>query len=197
MEQKTTNWRRSLYHILGGLVIPLAAFFLPGPLVLISVGILTFVYLTVDIVRLKVPVVNKWFFKYYRFLTRPDEKSGLTGTSYLLVGSLVSLLVFPRDIAILALAFLAIGDPVAGLVGRRLGKRRLFGKTLEGDLAGLTSCIAIGAVFYFAGLNLTWLIILVGAVIASAAESSPIPINDNLTIPLFSGAVMTLIYLFI
>ena len=189
------NWRRSLYHILGGLVIPVAALFLPKPIILIFLVVLTFVFLAVELTRLRLPVVNRWFFKYYKALARADEKSRLTGTSYLLIGSLISFLIFQRDIAVLSLVFLAIGDPVAGLIGRWIGKRRLAGKTLEGDLACLISCIAIGAVFYYAGLNLDWLTIIVGAVVASAAEAAPLPVNDNLTIPLFSGVAMTLMNL--
>ena len=115
----------------------------------------------------------------------------LNGASYLFIASLVAFLVFPRDIAVLALSFLAIGDPVATIVGKRIGKRKLLGKTLEGDSASFVSCLAVGFVFYYAGLDIPLLTILAGSVSAAIVEAIPLPINDNLTMPLLSGVVMT------
>jgi glycerol-3-phosphate acyltransferase PlsY len=185
--------RRSLYHILGGLVIPIAALFLPKIVVQIFLGALTFSLLTVEITRLRVPTVNQWFFKIYKPLARTNEASRLTGTSYLIIASLISFLVFQRDIAVIALSFLAVGDAVAGIVGRWIGKRHLLGKTLEGDLACFFSCTATGSIFYFAGSSLSFPTIMIGAAIASVVEAIPLQVNDNLTIPLLSGAVMTLL----
>ncbi len=108
------------------------------------------------------------------------------------VASLIAFLVFPRDVAVLALSFLAVGDAVATIVGKQIGKRRLFGKTLEGDLACIVSCAVVGFVFHYVGLGVPLLTILVGIVAATIAEVMPIPINDNLTVPLFAGVAMTL-----
>lgn len=96
----------------------------------------------------------------------------------------------------MALAFLAVGDVAASLIGRRFGKNQILSKTLEGDLACFISCAITGVAFYFAGLNLPLPIILAGAASASFTEAMPIPLNDNLTMPLLSGALMTLLYLF-
>ena len=108
----------------------------------------------------------------------------------MLIASLIAFLVFQRDIAVLALSFLAVGDPLATIAGKKIGKRKLLGKTLEGNLACFTSCVAIGSIFYYAGLNVPLLTILVGAIGATIMEALPLPINDNLTIPLFAGVVM-------
>ncbi len=95
----------------------------------------------------------------------------------------------------LALSFLAVGDAVATIVGKYIGKRRFLGKTLEGDLACLISCVAIGFVFYYAGLSISLLTIFLGSVSATIMEAVPLPINDNLTMPLFAGVVMTVMQL--
>jgi glycerol-3-phosphate acyltransferase PlsY len=188
-----SGWRRTLYHILGGLIIPVAFLFLSRMFMLIFVGSLALSFLTVEVGRLRLSTLNRWFFKIYRPLARADEKTRLTGTTYLLIASFVSIWVFQQELAVTALIFLAAGDAFAGLVGRSIGKKNLWGKTLEGDLACFLSNIAAGSVLYFSGLNLPWFTILAGALAAGIIEALPLPINDNLTMPLAAGAVMTLV----
>jgi dolichol kinase len=87
-------------------------------------------------------------------------------------------------------------------VGKWIGRTRLPGKgktgkvkTLEGSLACLIACLMVGFIFYFAGLDVGWLAVLVGALGATVAEAIPLPLplNDNLIIPLFAGLVMVAI----
>jgi len=183
--------KRGLFHIFGGLFIPIAALFLPRMVLVISLCVVTFIFLTFELVRFRAPGINRWFFSFCKPLLREKEVSRLTGTSHMLIASLIAFLAFQRDIAVLALCFLAVGDALATLVGKHIGKRRLLGKTLEGDLACFISCIAVGLVFYYAGLNIPLLTILVGAAGATIVEAVPLPVNDNLTMPLFAGVVMT------
>lgn len=182
---------RVLLHIVVGLSISIAALFLPRIVLLISLGVVTFILLTVELLRFKVPNINRVFLRFYKPLLREKEISHLIGASYLFTASLLAFLVFPRDIAVLAISFMAVGDAVAAFVGKRIGKRKLLGKTLEADLASFISCLAVGFIFYSVGLELPLLTIVVGSVVAAVVEAMPIPINDNLTIPLLSGVVMT------
>jgi glycerol-3-phosphate acyltransferase PlsY len=108
----------------------------------------------------------------------------------MLLASLIALLAFPRDIAVLALSFLAVGDAVAALVGQWAGRIKLLGKSLEGELACFIACVTIGFCYYHAGLNIALPTIIVGSACATLAEAVPLPIDDNLTMPLFAGAVM-------
>jgi len=183
--------KRGLFHLFGGLFIPIAALFLARMVLLISLGVVTFIFLTFELIRFRAQGINRWFFSYFKPLLREVEVSRLTGTSYMLIASLIAFLAFQRDIAVLALSFLAVGDSLATLVGKQVGKRKLLGKTVEGNLACFLSCIAIGFVFHYSGLNIPLLAILVGSVGATIAEAIPLPINDNLTVPLFAGLVMT------
>jgi len=184
--------KRALFHIFVGLSIPIAAIFLPTVVLLLVLGSATGVFLAVDLVRLRAPAVNRWFRRLFGPLLREKEVSHLTGASYMLLASLIALLAFPRDIAVLALSFLAVGDAVATLVGQWVGRRKLLGKSLEGELACFIVCVAIGFGCYHAGLNIALPAILVGSVCATLAEAIPLPIDDNLTMPLFAGAVMTI-----
>lgn len=187
---RSNTLKRGLFHIFGGLFFPIVALFLPKVVLVISLGVVTFIFLTFELIRFRAQGVNRWFLSFFQPLLREEEASRLTGTSYMLIASLIAFVVFPRDVAVLALSFLALGDAVATIVGKQMGKRKLLGKTLEGDLACLISCLVIGSVFHYAGLNIRLLTVLVGSVGATIAEAIPLPINDNLTVPLFAGLVM-------
>jgi glycerol-3-phosphate acyltransferase PlsY len=187
--------KRGLVHIFGGLSIPIAALFLPRVALLISLGVAIFIFLAFELLRFKLLGVNSWFLRYFRPLLRQEEASRITGASYIVIASLIAFLAFPRDIAVMALSFLAVGDAVAAIVGRYMGKRRLLGKTLEGSLACLISCITTGFIFYCAGLNVGLLTIFLGSITATITEALPLPINDNLTMPLLAGVVMAVIQL--
>ncbi|HEX9976025.1 MAG TPA: SEC59/DGK1/VTE5 family protein [Dehalococcoidales bacterium] len=182
--------KRGLFHMFAGLSIPIAALFLSQTVMLISVGIVTLAFWLIEVLRLKYPAVNRLFLLVFKAVVREEETSRLTGASYMLLASLLAVWVFPRDIAVLALSFLAVGDPLATIIGQRWGRRRIFGKTLEGDLACLIACIAVGLVFRQVGVDLAWPTILLGALSATVAQAVSLPINDNLTIPLFAGLVM-------
>jgi dolichol kinase len=185
--------KRGLFHLFGALTLPIAALFLSKAVLLISLGVVTFIVVAIELIRLKVPGVNRLFLWLFKPLLRKEEASRLTGTSYTLVASLIAFLVFPRDIAVVALAFLAVGDAMATIVGKKIGKTRFLGKTLEGDLACFISCLMVGLIFYYAGLDISLLAILVGSLGATIAGAIPLPINDNLILPLFAGLVMLVV----
>jgi len=184
--------KRGLFHAFAGLSIPIAALFLPQMVMIISVGVVTLIFLLIEVLRWKNPAVNRLFLLFFKAVLREEEALRLTGASYMLIASLIAVSAFPRDIAVLALSFLAVGDPLATIIGQRWGRKRLFGKTLEGDLACFVSCIAIGFVFQQVGVDVPWPIFLLGALSATVAQVVSLPINDNLTIPLFAGLIMRL-----
>jgi len=111
----SSTFQRGLFHLVGGMVIPVAALFLPMSLLLVCVGTVTAVFLAFEVLRLKTPVINRWFIAHFMLLLREKERSRLTGASYVLISSLIAFLAFERDIAVLALSFLAVGDSLAVL----------------------------------------------------------------------------------
>lgn len=184
--------RRALVHALSGLSIVVAAYFLPRVWFLASLGAPTLAFLVFDMVRLRSPRVNAVFLRHCESLVREQEASRLTGAAYLLVGSLAAFLAFPRDIAMLAVGFLAVGDPIATIVGTYRGRTLLLGRTPEGDLACLLSCIPVALAFHYAGFDVRLPAALAGAVFATLAQAVHTPVNDNLTMPLLAGFVMWL-----
>ena len=185
-----SSLRRRLFHLSAGLCIVIALWSLPKMPLLLSLGSVTFLFLIFESTRLRVSSINRWFISHFGSMLREGEKSSLTTSNYVLLAALVSYIVFGRDIAILSVSFLAIGDVAAAIVGQHIGRTRLFGKALEGDLACFLSCLAIGFIFYYVGLNVGSLTIVIGAAGATVGQAIQMPVDDNLTLPLFAGVLM-------
>lgn len=173
------------------LAIPAGIYFLPlrvsRPL-LLALALAT---LSADVIRLHVPLVRKVFYFAFGRLLRDHERFNLLGSTYLLLSALICVFAFPRTIAAVSVADLVVGDTMAALVGRRWGRIRILDKTLEGSLACLGSCLLIG--WIIPGHQLSWIQIGVGSVVATLFELLPIPLDDNMRIPLAAGFAMTLL----
>ena len=52
------------------------------------------------------------------------------------------------------------------------------------------SSALVGGVFVAGGVDLSLSLVLLGAACAALVELLPIPLDDNLTVPLVSGSVM-------
>jgi len=189
-------WKR-LWHLLGGSFFPILALFIPKAALLISLGAITGVFATWEIVRLNVPGVNNWMESHLKVVLKvvlkQDKRFQATGTTYFLIASLAVFLFFDKHVAITSLLFVSIGDLMAAIIGEQYGKPILSNKSLEGSFACLVSCLLIGMLMTRISPSITLEVAMVGAVSATIVELLPIPIDDNLTIPLISGGIMTLI----
>lgn len=144
--------------------------------------------LTAEFARKFIPFFRSLYMQFFGDMTRPHEyKNHLTGATYVSLGSLLVIYLFPKEIAVVAMLFLMVGDPTACLVGMSFGKIKIMrDKTLEGALA-----------FILASLIVTWWIPnvpfsvkLTGACVASLLELIPWKLDDNLTIPSLSALFM-------
>ena len=183
-------FKRGLFHILVGSSIFIAALFISRTLFLISLSALTIIGLIFEFVRLKSSRVNDSFYQYFRPVLRDEEVSHLTGASYMFISSLILFAFFRKDIALLALAFLIIGDSVSAIVDKYIGKKKYFYRTHEGNAACLIVCFLIVSTFYLVGFDINLPVMIIGAVVACIAAAVPLPINDNITIPLLSALAM-------
>lgn len=173
---------------LSALSIPVGYYFLDAGLGRAILALLTALSFLIDVVRLNQPRIRTFFFIFFGRLVRDHERHNLLGATYLLLSSLICVHAFPKPIAVAALAFLIVGDSAAALVGRAFGRVRIFDKSLEGSLACLVACLAIGALIP----ELGWTRTLLGALTATLIELIPVPLDDNLRIPLASGFVMAM-----
>ena len=184
-------WRR-LWHLVGGSFFPVLALFIPTSALLISLGAMTALFVAWEITRLTFSSINQWMVTHLGVMLKREERFRLTGSTYLLLSSFAVFVLFDRYVAITSVLFLSIGDFMATVIGEKFGRRRIFGKSLEGSLACLVSCLLIGLVMSRISPVLVLPVAIAGAISATLVELLPIPIDDNLTIPLFSAGITTL-----
>jgi HAD superfamily phosphoserine phosphatase-like hydrolase len=106
---------------------------------------------------------------------------------YFAIGILITLLLFPAPVSSAAIAIFALGDSTASLFGGLISKKPLpfnKGKTLEGSLAGFFFAFLAGS-FFISPVKA-----LIGAAVAMAIECLPLPVNDNILIPLCTGLAL-------
>lgn len=137
---------------------------------------------------------NEKLFVIFSFLLKEKEKKGLLATTWFLLSVLLSVILFRKGIAITAILFLIFADMASSFFGAKFGRIRILGsRTLEGSLAFLAACLMIGVILSFTEVGLPARVVVVGALAATLTEALPIPIDDNFTIALFSGIIMTLL----
>jgi dolichol kinase len=108
---------------------------------------------------------------------------------YFAFGILFTLLVFPAPASYAAVAMFCLGDSVASLFGGLISTSLPFNKakTWEGSLAGFFFAFLAGTFF------VSPLLAFIGAAIAMTVEVLPLPVNDNVLVPVITGAALTLL----
>ena len=184
---------RKLIHI-SSLAIPLIYFFLIKDKNIMSaiLIILTLLSLLIEYVRLNRDGFVKIFFhKHLKSTLRSNElKGNLTGATWMLIGFTFSVIIFDFEVSVLALLFLSIGDAVAALVGSALPIGKIWGKSILGSLSGFLFCVFLGLII---NDTLSSQIIIFGAISGMFIELIPLKINDNFSIPIFSGLIMQIL----
>jgi len=191
-----SEFLRKLLH-LSNLVIPFTYLFYFDSKVeaLIILLPITLFALLIEYLRISSISVKNIFDKYLFSMLRNHEKSGkYTGATWVFISSTLSIGIFPKDIAVISLIYMSIGDTAAGLIGRKFGRIKIYNKTLEGALAGFIVCLFVGLMI---DLNLSKTLVAIGALSAAIIELMPISIDDNLRIPLFTGTVMYVMSIFL
>lgn len=185
-------WRR-VFHATNGVLITGAILVFRPPWVL-TVGALALAAmgaLLLDGLRFRVPAINRAFFRTFRPFASPREAVGIASSTWYLVGCLLAVVAFPREVAISAILVLALADPAASYGGQRWGHRRTGTGTWLGT--GIFLGVAALVLLPFASV-LTALLTAAGT---AWAERSRWPIDDNLVVPLVCGALLwTLLPLF-
>jgi len=179
---------RKAWHLLG-LVFVAPYFFgwLGKKGTLAFVGAVLVIAGVLEVARFLYPPASRAFAATFRVLLRREEYGAVNATLPYLAATFATVLLYPRVVAGVAVAYLAVGDVAAELVGRALGGPRLWRrKTLAGTSACLASCFLLGA-FVF-----PWPAALAGAAVAALAELLSPGAADNFTIPLAAGAVLWL-----
>lgn len=177
---------RKIVH-LATLVIPIGYALLSKEMVILFLVPFFLALLSVDFLRHVHSGMASLFERYFfKRVLREEEKGTLMGSTYFIFSTILTILLFPKSIAIVSLLILILSDTAAALVGKWIGRTPLFGKTLEGSTAFLLTSLLI--IWAYPHLD-RWAGSL-AALGATLIEMLPVQLSDNLTIPLVAGAIM-------
>ena len=188
---------RQLYHSLSGLTLVFVISYLDKPADVYLTLILLFSAIIIETARLYLPGINRMFIHYFGILMRSEERHNPTGTLYYLLGALVALLLFPKEIVLFSMTVLAVGDSAAYIIGSNFGRFRIGKKSIEGSLAFLTASLIAGFLLRNLWDDLSFTAMITGAVTGTVVELIPVKINDNLTIPVTASAAIYMMSFYI
>ena len=142
----------------------------------------------------KVKIINKYLFR------AEEQLKESAGVPYVM-GILLTLISFPKVVALVAIYTLAVADPMSAIIGIKYGKTMVVAnKSLEGSLAFFISSFLITFLVFFwwtsyvtTMLGPIFLLSFLVALIGSLFEMIPLRIDDNLTIPLFTAGMTLLL----
>ena len=120
---------------------------------------------------------------------KDSESKKPTGSFFYLLAAPITILLFQESMAIASLFVVAIADPLCSLAGMQWGKTKILGKSLEGTLS---SCgippDPIGNSPFPVHVR------LITAIFATLTELfTPKWLDDNITIPLVTAIVLTVL----
>lgn len=180
---------RRLFHLGAGTIMAVGVLALPERAAEWTLLAASLLMIAFELVRAAAPGANDAVVRLLP-LFKDAERRRITGATFMTLAAAFIVFVFERDTAALALLFLAVGDPCAALVGVRDRRLRVFGKSLLGTVAFAATATAAGALASLhSDVAFTW-ILAAGAVVAALVELAPLPVDDNVTIPVASASAM-------
>ena len=146
-------------------------------------------------VACKVPYITPlYYFFFKKMLRKTPEPSDwvISGGPPVWGAAFLVTLLFPTQAAATALAVMLIADTCAALIGRKFGKHKINGKSIEGCIAfflGGAAAFTVIAFFYPAPTVTAIICAACGIFLAMLAElfEKQIHIDDNFSIPLTVG----------
>lgn len=178
-----------------GFFVPVIAGFITIPVVATLIVLIAIVYTVSELRRLEGREL-RLVSAITRHAASQSELYGFAAAPiYFALGIFLTLILFPPqghgNPGGAAIAMFCLGDSSASIFGGLISTSLPFnkGKTWEGSVAGFFFAFLAGTFFVS-----PWLA-LAGAAIAMTIEVLPLPINDNVLIPVITGAALTLLLL--
>jgi dolichol kinase len=168
------EFSRKVLHLTAA-TTPVVYMFISRETALWLLGLCAAIAVAIEVLRQVSPRFAVLFRRTVGFMVRTTEWTRVTGATYVLLGALLSVWLFPKPIAIAVLFIQVISDTAASLMGLRYGRTRFWGKSVVGS----------GAFFLTA--------------LATLAEALPAlrfgryELNDNLVVPLLTGSALCLL----
>ena len=156
--------------------------------IVILCGLITCGFFVAEIVRFKSVTGEKIFNYLFKSLLREKEKStSLTGATWLFMAITITFWLFSKKIAVASIFVVTIADSLAAIIGKRYGRKKMFDKSWLGSSVFLISTTVILLILF----PLLGYKALLFAVPIAFLEALSLPVNDNILIPIFAGALLT------
>ena len=182
------EYKRKGIHLFA-LSIPVGYWLVPESIALLVLIPITLISIGFDFIRVLDLPGHRILDYLFGPMLREHEEADLTGGSYILFASTLSIFLFSKPIALAAIGFIILGDISSALIGRKYGKVTFGDKTLEGSLGFFVACLVVIVVIP----DFPLLIGVAGALVATFVEALDLAVDDNLLVPVISGVVMQLL----
>lgn len=160
-----------------------------------GLSVLIIVSLIFDMLRLVFPHINDFVFTHLHFLFVDRDRHKINSANFYFMGCLLTIVLFPVEIASISILYLSVGDTFAALGGIYL--KRFVPFKIPGTQKTFIGSITFTLVAGFLGLGfgLSPLVAWVSALTGALFEALPLGIDDNFSIPLSSSLVIWLFHL--
>lgn len=176
-------------HVLLSLVAAAVVWRLPAVEAAVVFAGATLLALAIEILRRVSPAFSTVFRDRLGSLLRPREDRRLTGATTLAVGYTLAALVFPGAAALAGILVAGIADAVSAVVGKAFGRLRYpGGKSVEGSVAFFLVVVLILLPLGDPGRA------ALVALALTILEAPSLSIDDNLFLPLATGALVHVVY---
>ena len=183
---------RRIFHLVAATSTTLLSLAIPQHPYMFLIGAGALFGLAMEASRFRLGPLNRLFMLVFRPILKESEVAEISGATWFLVAAFFTFFFYGPEVARPCLLFIAVGDPVAALVGAQMPGPRFWGKSPGGIAVFIAAALGAWAIVCAAGFGSWSLAVIITAVAASLVEFAPTPVDDNLTVPLIGGAVMTL-----
>ena len=191
--RKNLQFARRLFHMANGVTIATLYWLsFTHQQAIHTLGTFACLLYVMEQIRINYPEMSQKVMPLMKFIMRAEEQLKESAMVPYAFAVLLTIITFPKPLALIAIYTLAISDPLSAIIGIKYGKRKVVEhKSVEGSLAFFTSAFIISLFVLSAtlgGFSTSILIIsLVLSIGTSIFEMLPLKVDDNLTIPLFTA----------
>ena len=112
----------------------------------------------------------------------------------MLLGCLITSLLYSKPIVVAACTYVIVGDTFAAIFGQNIKSPKIFqNKTILGSAGFLGASLVSAYLLYIITGALPLGNLIFGALAASIFEALPLPLDDNFSVPIIVGFVMSLL----
>jgi len=184
---------RRIFHLVAATCTTLLSLAIPEHPYMFLIGSGALLALAIEASRFRVGLLNRLFMLMFAPILKHSEVSEISGATWFLIAAFFTFFFYGPEIALPVLLFVAIGDPAAALVGTHFPGPRFWGKSPSGGFAFVGAALGVWAIICALGYGQWSLAVVVAAVVSALVELAPLPVDDNLTVPLLGGGAMSLV----